>query len=128
MSEHNQIKINSMNLDKENEYNIEKWDVINLCNEVKKTCECGKNASYTFTFDSLKRIIDRKTTITAKVDIDFEDSKEGLFGLRVNRALELYDSTPQKLVSENGKFFFSLLSRQQVLFGARSTVNMYREM
>lgn len=37
-----------IDLDKENEYNIEKWDVINLCNEVKKTCECGKNASYIF--------------------------------------------------------------------------------
>jgi len=37
-----------IDLNNENKYSIEKWDVINLCNEVKQTCECGKNACYTF--------------------------------------------------------------------------------
>lgn len=37
-----------IDLDKENKYIIEKWNVVNLCNEVKQTCECGKNACFTF--------------------------------------------------------------------------------
>lgn len=37
-----------INLDKDNNFEIEKWDVINLCKEEKQKCNCGKNASYLF--------------------------------------------------------------------------------
>ena len=36
-----------LQLDNENNYKIEKWDVINLCKEEKQKCHCGKNASFT---------------------------------------------------------------------------------
>ena len=37
-----------IHLDETNNFKIEKWDVVNLCKEVKQTCECGKNACYIF--------------------------------------------------------------------------------
>jgi hypothetical protein len=45
----------------------------------------------TFLFSQVEntRIIDRSTTLRALVDIDFEDNKEGVVGLRVIKELEL---------------------------------------
>lgn len=37
-----------IHLDKENNFEIIKWDVINLCKEEKQKCNCGKNASHIF--------------------------------------------------------------------------------
>lgn len=37
-----------INLNEENNFCIEKWNVVNLCNEVKQTCQCGKNACYIY--------------------------------------------------------------------------------
>ena len=37
-----------IHLDENNNFEITKWDVINLCKEEKQTCNCGKNACYMF--------------------------------------------------------------------------------
>jgi D-ribose pyranose/furanose isomerase RbsD len=37
-----------IHLDNENNFDIIKWDVINLCKEEKQKCDCGKNAAYVF--------------------------------------------------------------------------------
>lgn len=39
-----------LDLDSENNYKIEKWDVINLCKEQKQKCDCNcdKNASFSY--------------------------------------------------------------------------------
>jgi len=50
------------------------------------------------------RIIERITTLTAKeVDVSFKDNKEGMFGIRVSRALEFPTDRPQLLVGADGK-------------------------
>ncbi len=50
------------------------------------------------------RIIERITTLTAKeVDVSFKDNKEGMFGIRVTRALEFPTDRPQLLIGADGK-------------------------
>lgn len=50
------------------------------------------------------RIIERVTTLTAKeMDVSFKDNKEGMFGIRVTRALEFPTDKPQLLVGADGK-------------------------
>ncbi len=50
------------------------------------------------------RIIDRTTTLTAMIpEVRFADNKEGLFAIRVARALELPMTKPTKLVGAEGK-------------------------
>lgn len=61
-----------------------------------------ENTKYYFRGDKNVRIIDRITTLTAKnLNILFKDSKEGMLGIRVNRAMELpADNTIQVLNEE----------------------------
>lgn len=50
------------------------------------------------------RIIERMTTLTAKdSEVSFKDNKEGMFGIRVTRALEFPTDKPQFLVGADGK-------------------------
>lgn len=50
------------------------------------------------------RIIERMTTLTAKGSaVSFKDNKEGMFGIRVTRALEFPTDKPQFLVGADGK-------------------------
>lgn len=50
------------------------------------------------------RVIERITTLTAKeIDVSFKDNKEGMFGIRVTRALEFPTDKPQFLVGADGK-------------------------
>jgi hypothetical protein len=44
---------------------------------------------FEFSQEGNTRIIDRYTTLTALQDISFKDNKEGVFGVRVTRAMEL---------------------------------------
>ncbi len=56
-----------------------------------------------FRAGSKSRIIDRVTTLTAQEDtVVFYDTKEGMMGIRVNRALELPSDQPVTLTDEHG--------------------------
>ncbi|HDZ13737.1 hypothetical protein LCGC14_0783070 [marine sediment metagenome] len=49
------------------------------------------------------RIIDRTTTLTAKIDeVKFTDNKEGMFAIRVARELELPSDKPSELMDSHG--------------------------
>lgn len=56
-----------------------------------------------FRADSVSRTIDRITTLTAREDtVTFFDTKEGMMGIRVTRALELPSDKPVVLSDEHG--------------------------
>lgn len=59
----------------------------------------------TFDFKAMGdvRIIDRTTTLTAMIDeVKFTDNKEGMFGIRVARELELPSDEPTELMDSHG--------------------------
>ncbi|MCB0631794.1 MAG: PmoA family protein [Lewinella sp.] len=59
--------------------------------------------TYTFTAKEQVRIIDRTTTLTAGADtVHFTDNKEGMFGIRVARELELPNDKAIKLSDGKG--------------------------
>lgn len=63
------------------------------------------NEKTTFNFSATEniRIIDRTTTLTAKIDkVLFADNKEGMFGIRVARELELPSRKPTALMDSHG--------------------------
>ncbi len=49
-----------------------------------------------------ERTIDRYTTLTALQDIDFEDAKDGLLGLRVTKELQLPSNAPGQFMDDKG--------------------------
>jgi hypothetical protein len=48
------------------------------------------------------RIIDRKTVLTADTIINFNDAKDGLFGIRLAHALQIPDSTNKEFKDDKG--------------------------
>ncbi len=58
----------------------------------------------TFIFRAVgdERIIDRITTLTAQQDVTFTDSKEGMFGMRMARQLELPSKKAEVFTDANG--------------------------
>lgn len=58
----------------------------------------------TFVFSGSKslRRIDRTTELTAKVHVTFKDNKEGMMGLRVDRAFEEPSNKPEQFTDANG--------------------------
>lgn len=48
------------------------------------------------------RIVDRYTTLTALEDVSFKDNKEGVFGVRVTRAMELPSKKPAIFIDAQG--------------------------
>lgn len=59
---------------------------------------------FIFSIKDEVRIIERMTTLTAKdSEVSFKDNKEGMFGIRVTRALEFPTDKPQFLVGADGK-------------------------
>lgn len=62
-----------------------------------------ENTRFVFKAGKDYRIIDRITTLTAQEDtVIFYDTKEGMMGMRVNRALELPSDKPVVLSDEHG--------------------------
>jgi len=62
-----------------------------------------ENTTYIFSGDDSTRIIDRITTLKALDQaVSFTDNKEGLFAIRVDRAFEYPDETPQVFTDANG--------------------------
>ena len=63
-----------------------------------------EHTRYVFRGDAGSRTIDRVTTLTALEErVVFTDNKEGFFGMRVARGLELPSKRPERLVDESGK-------------------------
>lgn len=62
----------------------------------------NEHTRYIFSGDENKRFIIYITTITApEVDVFFEDSKEGMFAIRVRRELEVASDRPAVLLDDN---------------------------
>ena len=63
-----------IHLDEKNNFEIVKWDVINLCKEEKQKCDCGKNACYVFdnNYYCKKHCINSKKSILCK---ELEENK-----------------------------------------------------
>ena len=57
---------------------------------------------FKFSQEGNTRIIDRYSTLTALQDVDFKDNKEGVFGVRVTRAMELPSEKPAIFVDSKG--------------------------
>lgn len=62
-----------------------------------------EETSYHFIAEDSVRIIDRITTLTAKTEVSMPDTKEGMFGIRVARELELPDQGSVTLYSASGE-------------------------
>ena len=57
---------------------------------------------FVFSATDHERIIDRITTLTAQVDVSFEDAKDGMLGLRVAHELELPSKEERQFVDDKG--------------------------
>ena len=63
----------------------------------------AETTSFHFYLEEDVRIIERHTTLTAKdTSVSFKDNKEGMFGIRVTRALEFPSEKPLLLTGEAG--------------------------
>lgn len=73
---------------------------------------------YVFSGDDKMRIITHTSTLTApEIDVLFEDSKEGMFAMRVRRELEIPSNEPTKLLNSNLKLADSAIVDQQNVTG-----------
>ena len=61
-----------------------------------------ENTTFKFSQEGNTRIVDRFTTLTALTDVSFKDNKEGVFGVRVTRAMELPAKKPAIFVDAQG--------------------------
>lgn len=62
-----------------------------------------EHSEYHFLVKDSIRMIDRTTTLTAKTDVAMPDTKEGMFGIRVARELELPSKEDITLYSADGQ-------------------------
>jgi len=58
--------------------------------------------AYVFSGEDNRRIICHTTTLTAQIPVVFTDNKEGLIGIRVDRAFEEPSETPEVFLDANG--------------------------
>jgi len=58
--------------------------------------------AYFFSGEGARRIIRRTTTLTAQVPVTFTDNKEGMIGLRVDRAFEEPSDKPEVFIDSKG--------------------------
>lgn len=61
-----------------------------------------EETTFKFSQKGNTRIVDRITKIKALIDVSFKDNKEGVFGVRVTRAMELPSKKPAKYVDAQG--------------------------
>ena len=61
-----------------------------------------ENTTFYFKADADKRIIDRVTTLTARVDVTMADVKDGMLGLRLGRELEMPNKEKQEFKDDKG--------------------------
>ena len=61
-----------------------------------------ESTTFIFSANSNERIVDRITTLTAQQDVSFEDTKDGLLGLRVAHELELPIKDERQFVDDKG--------------------------
>ena len=61
-----------------------------------------EKTTYIFRAAGDERIVDRITTLTAQQDVTFNDSKEGMFGMRMARQLELPSKKAEVFTDANG--------------------------
>jgi hypothetical protein len=57
---------------------------------------------FTFSGTANQRVIDRVTTLTANTDVVFNDSKDGLLGMRLAHELQIPTKEPQKFTDNKG--------------------------
>ena len=81
-----------------------------------------EQTSFNFIAKENVRIIDRTTTLKAVIDtVNFNDDKEGMFGIRVARELELPSKKPTKLTDGHGGVAeFEKIDNQKVKGNYRS--------
>jgi len=70
--------------------------------DVKGNVLLNEEATYIFEGDGDTRIIERITKLTAKQLVTFEENKEGLIGLRVDRAFEEPSQKPEQFLDAKG--------------------------
>jgi hypothetical protein len=61
-----------------------------------------EETTFKFSQKGNTRIIDRITKLQALIDVSFIDNKEGVFGVRVTRAMELHSKKPAKYLDALG--------------------------
>lgn len=61
-----------------------------------------ERTTYIFSGDESSRTIDRTTELTAQTEVTFTENKEGLLGIRMDRAFEEPSDKPQKYTDANG--------------------------
>ncbi len=70
--------------------------------DVKDNVLLNEEATYIFEGDGATRSIERITKLTAKQQVTFEENKEGLIGLRVDRTFEEPATKPETFLDANG--------------------------
>lgn len=70
--------------------------------DVKDNVLLNEEATYIFEGDGATRSITRITKLTAKQEVTFEENKEGLIGLRVDRTFEEPATKPEVFLDANG--------------------------
>lgn len=61
-----------------------------------------ENTLFEFSEVGHKRVIDRMTTLTAKIPVTFKDAKDGLLGLRLSHELQIPTDKDQKFTDDKG--------------------------
>ena len=84
--------------------NPSKGSLVTLSDWVDVNDKVLMNEEATFVFEGTGnfRSIERTTKLTARQTVTFEDNKEGLIGLRVDRAFEEPSQTPEKFLDAQG--------------------------
>lgn len=62
----------------------------------------SEQTTYIFSGNDSTRMIERITTLTAQTDVTFTENKEGMLGIRMDRAFEEPSDKPQKFTDANG--------------------------
>jgi hypothetical protein len=70
--------------------------------DIKNNVLLNEETTFIFTGSANLRTIERTTRLTAKKPVTFEENKEGLIGLRLDRAFEEPSQKPEEFLDANG--------------------------